>query len=129
MKAGKDIIDSVNNIHYKNKELTFAARPSRSYAYCSDTAFAPSIANQIAHVDLLYHEATFMQEDEGKATETKHATAKQAAWIAKEAGVKRLILGHFSARYKDLTPLLEEAQSIFKDAYLATEGTTFFIKE
>jgi ribonuclease Z len=83
----------------------------------------------IEGADMLYHEATFMNEDEIKATETKHSTAEHAASIASKASVKKLLLGHFSARYKDLNPLLEEAKNIFKDSYLATEGLTFTIPE
>ena len=70
-----------------------------------------------------------MNEDAVKATETKHATAEQAAIIAQKANAKKLLLGHFSARYKDLNPLLVEAKNIFKDSYLAVEGQTFSIKE
>jgi ribonuclease Z len=83
----------------------------------------------IRGVDMLYHEATFMNEDHTKALETKHSTAEQAASIASKALVKQLLLGHFSARYKDLNPLLEEAKNIFKDTYLAIEGLTLTIPE
>jgi ribonuclease Z len=84
---------------------------------------------QIGDVDILYHEATFVKEDSAKATETKHSTAEQAAIIAQKVNARKLLIGHFSARYKDLNPLLAEAKNIFKDAYLAIEGLTFSIKE
>ncbi len=129
LKAGKNIKDNSGSVQYLNSSLTHEPKHSRSYAYCSDTAYHPEMVELIKGIDLLYHEATFMDEDEEKARETKHATAKQAAQIAKQGNVKRLILGHFSARYKDLNPLLEEAKSEFKEVYLATEGLSFTIKE
>ena len=129
LKSGKDILDEHGEIQYTNVALTHEPKRSRSYAYCSDTAYNESILQQIESIDLLYHEATFMNEDAVKATETKHATAEQAAIIAQKANAKKLLLGHFSARYKDLNPLLVEAKNIFKDSYLAVEGQTFSIKE
>ena len=82
------MLDVDGNILYKNEALTFAPRKSRSYAYCSDTAFDESLVDQIKDVDMLYHEATFMEEDEAKAKETKHSTAKQAATMARLAECK-----------------------------------------
>ncbi len=129
LKFGKDIFDDNGKLCYKNTALTLAPKRSRSYAYCSDTAYNEALLKHVDGVDVLYHEATFMNEDVDKATETKHSTAEQAAIIAQKANVGKLLLGHFSARYKDLNPLLEEAKKIFKDAYLAIEGLTFTIKE
>jgi ribonuclease Z len=77
----------------------------------------------------LYHEATFTQEDAVKARETLHSTAADAATTARMAGVDKLLLGHFSARYKDLTPLLDEARAIFPNSYLATEGEEITITD
>jgi len=94
----------------------------RSYAYCSDTAFSENIVPWVQGVGLLYHEATFMHDKAGLAADKFHSTALQAATIAKMAGVKKLLLGHFSARYEDLGPLLEEARSIFPETCLAEEG-------
>ncbi len=104
-----------------NRHLTTSGTPPRRYAYCSDTEFCPSIVPIIQGVDLLYHEATFMEEDRARAKETFHSTAKEAAEIARQAGAKRLLIGHYSGRYKDVQGLLEEAQSIFKPTIAANE--------
>lgn len=87
------------------------------------------MVDQITEVDLLYHEATFMHTDVSKAVETKHSTTVQAAEIAKRAQVKKLIIGHFSARYKDLNLLLYEAKAHFSNTELAIEGTTFTLTD
>lgn len=129
LKVGRDIVDDFGTIRYTNESLTLPPRKSRSYAYCSDTVFDDGLVAQIMNVDLLYHEATFMTEEESKAMETKHSTAKQAATIARLAAADRLLVGHFSARYKDLTPLLEEAKAIFPNTALAIEGEEFTIQE
>lgn len=129
LKKGHDIIDPDGNILYHNHELTFAPRKSRSYAYCSDTAFLETMADQIKDIDLLYHEATFTQEEEARAHETLHSTAAQAATLARLAGVNKLLLGHFSARYRDLAPVLSEAQAIFPNTILAEEGIEITIQD
>ena len=105
-----------------NTKLTFDPDVSRSYAYCSDTSYYPKICASIQNVDLLYHEATFGDDQEKLAKKTKHATARHAALIAKEAGVKQLVLGHFSARYKELEQLHDEAKSVFENTLLAEDG-------
>lgn len=104
-----------------NNLLTRPSAPSRSYAYCSDTIYLPSIVEQIKGVDLLFHEATFTNEDAPRAKETFHTTAAQAAEIARKAEVKKLLIGHFSARYEDENILLQEASAIFPDTQLAKE--------
>jgi len=124
LKTGKDIIDESGNIIYKNEDFTLPPRPSLSYAFCSDTAYNEKAIEQLNGVDLLYHEATFMEEEKDKAKETLHSTAAEAAYIAKAASVKQLAIGHFSARYKDLDPLLQEARNIFPNTSLAIEGET-----
>jgi ribonuclease Z len=129
LKNGHDVLDSAGNVLYTNASLTFDPKKSRSYAYCSDTVFDEGLVGQLKNIDLLYHEATFMEEEEMKARDTKHSTARQAARIAQLAEVNRLILGHFSARYKDLTQLLEEAKSIFSNTDLAIEGEEFTIQD
>lgn len=129
LKKGEDVRDGSGNILYKNDALTLSPRKSRSYAYCSDTAFEKSFVDQIKNVDVLYHEATFIEDEESKARETKHSTAKQAATVAQLAEVSTLLLGHFSARYKDLAPILEEAKSIFPNSKLALEGEEFTIQD
>lgn len=104
-----------------NSRLTTPAEPPRSYAYCSDTIYMPFVAEQVRGVDLLFHEATFAEEDAPRAKETFHTTASQAAQIARDAGVKRLLIGHFSARYEDEAKLLQEAQALFPETQLARE--------
>ncbi|MDL5045753.1 ribonuclease Z [Oscillatoria amoena NRMC-F 0135] len=129
LKAGADLTDYAGNILYKNSELTNPPHKSRSYAYCSDTAYTESIVEQIRNVDVLYHEATFIEADKTKADETLHSTAQEAARIAAKAKAGRLLLGHFSARYRELDHLLAEARPVFPESYLATEGQTFTITE
>ena len=129
LKNGHDVRDESGTVLYTNESLTFEPRKSRSYAYCSDTVFDEGLVTQLKSIDLLYHEATFMEDEESKARDTKHSTAKQAAMIAKLAEVNRLLLGHFSARYKDLNPILEEAKSIFANTDLAIEGEEFTIQD
>ena len=124
LKSGNDVLDEDGEILYRNEDFTLAPRPPLSYAYCSDTALNESMIEQINSVDLLYHEATFMEEEIAKALETKHSTAKQAAQMAKRCGAKKLLIGHFSARYRDLEPLLAEATAIFLNTSLAIEGHT-----
>lgn len=104
-----------------NSVLTRPADLPRSYAYCSDTIYMPEIAGLIEGVDLLFHEATFAHENLIRARETFHTTALQAGELAKAAGVKKLLIGHFSARYEDETVLLEEASSVFPETVLAKE--------
>jgi ribonuclease Z len=129
LKKGEDVFQENGDILYKNENYTLPPKRSRSYAYCSDTAFQERIVEQIKNIDLLYHEATFANDEESKANETLHSTAEQAATIAKLANVNKLLLGHFSARYKDLTPILEEAKRIFPNAQLAVEGDEITVQE
>jgi len=103
-------------------EYLLSPAPSYSYAYCSDTRYTESILPYIQGVTVLYHESTFLHEMVSKAEMTMHSTAYEAADIAKQAGVRRLILGHFSARYQDLEPLLVEARRHFSESYLSEEG-------
>ena len=109
----------------KSDDYTTPADPPRSYAYCSDTMYDERYFSVINGCDTLYHEATFMHELLDRANETHHTTALQAGEIAKINGVKRLIIGHFSSRYKTLQMLLEETQSVFEQTELAVEGRTF----
>ena len=105
-----------------NSKLTKEADPSRSYAYCSDTRPCPQICGYLKDVDLLYHEATFAESEKERAKVTHHSTAKEAAEIALTAGVKRLLLGHYSSRYDDEKQLLSEASEIFPVTECANEG-------
>lgn len=108
-----------------NSELT---RPSdyvlKSYAYCSDTAYSPSVADHVRGVDLLYHEATFLEKDARLAAATAHSTATQAADIARLAGVGRMAIGHYSLSYDSEDQLLQEATAVFPDTLAAQEGLT-----
>ncbi len=121
IKQGADFVTEEGEV-IPNKILTRPAEPAKRYAYCSDTAFFPKIVPYIEGVDLLYHEATFLEADSARAYETFHSTTKQAASIARNAQVKKLLIGHYSARYIDLLPLEKEAKSIFHNTLLANEG-------
>lgn len=107
------------------KELTYPPKVPDSYAYCSDTKYNPNLIQFLNGINLLYHEATFLHELLARANETFHTTALQAAELASICNIKRLIIGHFSARYNDLTPLLQEARSKFKETHLAIEGESY----
>ncbi len=126
IKKGADFIDAAGN-KIANAELTLEPPNPRSYAYCSDTIYTESVAEQIKGVGTLYHEATFIEEHAERATETFHSTAKQAAQIAKLAGAGKLLIGHFSARYENLDTLLNEAREVFANTELAEEGLTFAV--
>lgn len=110
---------------YSHEQLTIKPPIPRSFAFVSDTAKFEKIVPLISKVDLLYHEATFSDNDKKRAKETGHSTSKQAAEIAKKAKVKQLIIGHFSTRLKSPKPLLEEAREVFKETYLAEDGEVF----
>lgn len=125
LKTGADVYDEDGSLLYKNENYTLPPRPSLSYAYCSDTAWNENMFKQISGVDLLYHETTFMEGEREKAIETKHSTTADAAKTALQCNVKKLIIGHFSARYRELEPLLIEARAYFTNTELAIEGTTF----
>ncbi|MPL55961.1 Ribonuclease BN [bioreactor metagenome] len=117
LKRGKDIHLSDGYI-LKNENLTKPAEPSVSYAFCSDTRYLESIIPIIKNVDVLYHESTFLHDLKKMADYTGHTTALEAAKIARKANVKKLILGHFSNRYHDLSVFLNEACEIFPETYL-----------
>jgi ribonuclease Z len=121
---GQDYQDA-SGTKYIVEDYCHPLAPVRSYAFCSDTVFNPSLTPYFEGVDVLYHESTFMEADGLRATETFHCTAKQAAQVAKLAGAKKLLLGHFSSRYPDLSELLAEAQTIFPNSSLSEEGVTY----
>ncbi len=110
-----------------NKQLTLDPNPPRRYAYCSDTSFDPTIVPIVRGVDMLYHEATFLDSEEVLASKTGHSTARQAARIAQQAAVGQLLLGHYSTRYKSLEPFRAEAETIFPGVVLAEEGKAYEI--
>ena len=124
LRLGQDYVAS-DGTHYYAKDYCLPLASLRSYAFCSDTTFNPSLAPYFEGVDLLYHEATFMEADGHRAAETFHCTASQAAQIAQLSGAKKLLLGHFSSRYPDLSELLAEAQTVFPNSILSEEGITY----
>lgn len=124
IKNGADWITNDGTV-IPNSRLTTPADTPRSYAYCSDTKFMPDLYKSLANVDLLYHEATYSSSDESRASLYYHSTAKQAASVAHKANAKKLIIGHFSARYENEDILLNEARSIFPNTFLANEMDIF----
>lgn len=128
IKAGDGFVDAGGRM-VSNEELTEEPVPPRSYAYCSDTAYMPELAHEVEGVDLLYHEATFMEDMRDRAVATFHSTAREAAQVALDAKASRLLIGHFSARYKQLDGLLAEARALFPATELAVEGSTFRFEE
>lgn len=108
-----------------NERLTTPADKPRAYAYCSDTKYMPELSHCVKGVELLYHEATYCNEDEKRASVYYHSTAGQAAKVARDANVGKLLLGHYSARYNDEQTLLSEAREIFKESYLTNEMDVF----
>ena len=124
LKQGANVPDNNGNM-VENSSVTKAPKPSKSYAFCSDTAYSESIVPIIKDVDVLYHESTFIEKNENLAKSTKHSTAKQAATIAKKANVGTLILGHYSTRYDNLSDFKTEAKDIFSNVELARDGKKF----
>jgi len=124
IKNGKDILLEDGRI-VENHLLTFDPIPPISYAFCSDTAYDESIVPLLKDVDILYHEATFLQSEENLAKKTMHCTAKEAATIALKANVKQLVLGHYSTRYENIKLFKDEAQTIFSEVLLADDGKSF----
>lgn len=121
IKAGEDFVKPDGTV-IPNKLLTRDADPSLSYAHISDTAYMPDLAKKIGPVDLLFHETTYLDDLVKDAKERGHSTARQAAMVAKDSGAKRLLTGHYSSRYNDDTPFLEEAREIFPEVILNKEG-------
>lgn len=126
LKQGADYITPEGQV-VPNRMLTVSPPPARSYAYMTDTVYRERFAEYVKGVDLLYHEATYGKELEDLAKETFHSTAEQAARLAVAANVKKLILGHFSSRYPDPHCLLPEAQAIFPDTSICTDGDIYEI--
>ena len=127
LKQGKDI-QLPNGDWVENQLLTFDPASPKSYAFCSDTAYKPDLAELVQGVSCLYHEATFLDTHQDLAVKTKHSTAEEAAQIAAKAEVGQLILGHFSSRYPDLNAFIEQAQRHFQNVHLAEDGKEFVIQ-
>ena len=126
LKKGIDFIDE-KGVKHKAADLTLDPDEPKAYAYCSDTVADGSYNSHLEGTDTLYHESTFMHDMVERAKETFHTTSLEAAELAKKVGVKKLLIGHFSARYRDLSPMLLEAKEVFPNTYLAQEGETFMI--
>ena len=126
VKQGADIITGEGKI-IPNSKLTLPPYRQRSYAYISDTVFNLSLAEQVRDVDLLFHEATFSGRDDKLAMETLHSTAGQAATIAKHAEVRKLLIGHFSTRYRDHSHLVEEAKQVFDNTEGVNDGDVYSV--
>lgn len=127
IKEGNDFINDDGEL-IPNEKLTLPPYKIRSYAYCTDTAYSEKIVPIIENVDLLFHEATLAKNLQKQAKETTHSTSTDAATIAKKANVKKLIIGHFSARYKDVSLLLQQAQEIFPNTFAAEDGEKYSIE-
>ncbi|PRY90935.1 ribonuclease Z [Mongoliibacter ruber] len=127
LRNGKDFTNEEGKVIYSLAEYTYPPKNPRAYSYCSDTCYDLEIIPYIKQSSLLYHEATFGSEQEERARETFHTTAAQAGKIAKAASVGRLLIGHYSTRYVDLSSLLKEAKEEFPKTYLSEEGITYSI--
>jgi ribonuclease Z len=126
LKRGVDL-EMPNGDVFLNEDYTIDSAIPKSYAYCSDTLMDQRYFDSIKNCDTLYHEATFLHEMLDRANETHHTTALQAAEVASIVGAKKLIIGHFSSRYKTLGPILDEAKTVFDNVELALEGQTYQI--
>ena len=128
IKKGADFVTE-DGVCLKNEEITTPGPPPLSYAYCSDPMYTSRLAPIIKDVTLLYHEATYDQAHIEMAISNYHSTAKEAARVAKDAGAQKLLIGHFSSRFKDADPLVEEAREIFSETYAAEEGKSYIVGE
>lgn len=126
IKEGRDLVTADGRI-IPNKEVTKGSPLPRSYAFCSDTAYTEQFLDQIKGVDMLYHEATFLHDKADIARQKTHSTTIEAATLAKKAGAGKLILGHYSARYKELEAFREEAAKVFPNTFVAKEGDVFAV--
>ena len=127
-KRGEDVLSDDGSV-VPNGELTYRPYKARSYAYLSDTSWSPKAAGLCSGVDLMYHEATYADDERKSARERGHSTAKEAARAAAKAGAVRLVIGHYSSRYRDEQVLVDEACTIFAETYPAKEGHTFKIEK
>ena len=137
MQAYRIPVSQVNNIKngadwtmpdgevIPNSRLVRPADPPRSYAYCSDTRYLPSLYQLVKGVNTLYHESTYGEDKIQSAEKYHHSTARQAAMVARDAGVGKLLLGHYSSRYEDENVLLCEAKEVFENTYLTNEMDVF----
>jgi ribonuclease Z len=127
LKDGHDVVDPLSDLEYKVSDYTRKAEPKKVFSYCSDTAYNPAMIPIIEHSNLVYHEATFTKELNARAEKTQHSTAEQAAIIARDAKVGKMLLGHLSSRYKTDFGHIEEATKVFKNIEMAVEGAIYDI--
>lgn len=126
IKQGSDVVNEEGKL-ISNKKITFDPEAPKSYAFCSDTQYYPACIPNIRNATALYHESSFLDEHEYLCVKTRHSTAKQAALIAKEANVGKLILGHYSTRYTSIEKFKTEAEQVFDNVELADDGKKFII--
>ena len=126
LQKGEDYITKKGTI-VPNDAVTMPGTKPRTYGYCADTIYDENLVDIIKEADLLYHETTYLQADEKKAALRFHSTTLQAAKIAEKAGVKKLLIGHFSAKYEFLDQFLIETASVFPNTELALEGMCYRI--
>lgn len=129
LKNGEDVYHEDGSLRFDHRAYTLPARKSRSYAFLADTRYSNKYAIDLRDIDLLYHESTFTQEHQERASQTYHSTAAEAAAFAKEANVGKLLLGHYSTRYRDLNVILEEALDVFERSELSLEGKRIAIQD
>lgn len=126
LKQGEDYTNKEGMV-VKNESVTIPSTPAKSYAFAADTVYFEEIAEKVKGVTMLYHEATYLKDQEQRAADRFHSTTIQAATIAKKAGVEKLLLGHFSSKYEILDDFLAEAKEVFPNTQLAIEGATYVI--
>ncbi len=126
LQQGEDYINKKGTI-VPNEEVTTAASKPKSYAYCADTIYDESLVEKVKEVDLLYHETTYLKDLHERAAARFHSTTIQAAAIAQKAGVKKLLIGHFSSKYESLDEFLNEASEVFENTELAIQGSCYII--
>jgi ribonuclease Z len=127
LKNGQHVYERNGELKYNVEEFTHPQTKCLSYAYCSDTMFSKKVIEAVRSCDWLYHEATYLEIHFEKAVNNQHATAKQAAIVAKEAGVQKLLIGHLSSRYENFDDHLAEAMSEFPNTFPAIEGKVFIL--
>lgn len=126
LKAGEHYTTKSGDL-IDNAWVTEPGKPDKSYAYCADTRYTESFLAYISGVDILYHESTYLHDEAERAAARYHTTALQAARLAKKAGVKKLVLGHYSSKYRVTDDFQEEARTIFPESYASCEGDEFVI--
>lgn len=125
LKKGEDVVREAE--YLRNADMTLPPKPLISYAYSSDTQYFDKMIEYVQGVDLLYHESTFIEKQKDRARATMHSTAKEAATVASKAGVGKLLLGHFSARFRQTEEVLDEAKGVFSNSICVEDGDEFIL--